>query len=407
VARANFRKITHSVRLLSIPSFFVMIRPSTFRELVSGRRRGLIAAALRGALRLGETPYAWAMGVRNRRYDRGLAATHRVDVPVVSMGNLTLGGTGKTPLVVWVARFFRQRGKRVSIVSRGYAAGKDGLNDEARELELALPDVPHLQGPDRFKTAQQAIERWKPEVILLDDGFQHRRLERDLDVVLLDATEPFGFEHVFPRGTLREPLAGLARADVVLLSRADMISAAARQAVRERVAHLAPRAVWCEVRHVAQQLVDAQGQSQPLDFLAGKRVAAFCGIGNPANFRHTLETLGANVASWREFPDHHGYPRADVESLTQWATGADLAVCTRKDLVKLERTQLGAVPLWSIRVAIMFSAGQQEFESLLAGLENAADSLRSLDKKIDVVTEPQSAPRTRRRQDNRMDRMKD
>jgi len=354
-----------------------MISPSTFRDLVSGRRRGPTAAALRGLLRLGETPYTWAMGIRNHRYDRRLAATHRIDVPVVSIGNLTLGGTGKTPLVVWVARHFRRRGLRVAIVSRGYGAGDDGRNDEARELELALPDVPHLQGADRFQTAQRAIDQWHPEVIILDDGFQHRRLERDLDVVLLDATEPFGFEHVFPRGTLREPLTGLARADVVLLSRADMISADDRQAVRERVARLAPRAVWCEVQHVAQQLVNSQGQSQPLTFLSGKRVTAFCGIGNPASFRHTLETLGADVASWREFPDHHGYTPVDVESLISGAAQAELAVCTRKDLVKLQLTQLGTVPLWSIRVDMVLSAGQQELEALLAGVETAGKSAQS------------------------------
>ncbi len=352
-----------------------MISPSAFHELVSGRRRGLSATLLRGMLRLCETPYASAMRVRNHRYDRGLTETHRVDVPVVSIGNLTLGGTGKTPLVLWVARYFRQRGVRVSIVSRGYAAGDDGRNDEALELELAMPDVPHLQKANRVEAAQRAIEELKTELILLDDGFQHRRLERNLDIVLLDATEPFGFEHVFPRGTLREPATGLARADMVVLSRADMLSAETRQAVRERVSQLAPRAVWCEVQHTAQELVNAQGQTRSLESLAGKRVAAFCGIGNPAGFHHTLESLGAEVAVWREFPDHHGYTRADMKSLVRWAAGAELAVCTRKDLVKLGLTQIGAAPLWSIRVDLGFSIGQREFEASLEGVR-----LRSADR---------------------------
>jgi tetraacyldisaccharide 4'-kinase len=345
-----------------------MISPTNFREVVSGRRRGMSATLLRGVLGLCETPYAWAMRLRNHRYDRGLAKTHRVDVPVVSIGNLTLGGTGKTPLVLWVAGYFRQRGVRVSIVSRGYAAGDDGRNDEALELELALPEVPHLQNAKRVEAAQRAVEELKTELILLDDGYQHRRLERDLDIVLLDATEPFGFGHVFPRGTLREPIVGLARADVVVLSRADMLSADARQVVQERASQLAPRAVWCEVQHSPQELVNAQGQTQSLESLAGKRVAAFCGIGNPAGFRHTLEALGAEVVVWREFPDHHRYVRGDVESLAQAAARAELAVCTRKDLVKLGLTQIGTTPLWSIRVELGFSVGQREFEASLEGV---------------------------------------
>jgi tetraacyldisaccharide 4'-kinase len=315
--------------------------------------------------------------VRNQRYDRGLAKTHLVDVPVVSIGNLTLGGTGKTPLVLWVARYFRRRAVRVAIVSRGYGAGSDGRNDEALELELALPDVPHLQNADRVAAAKAAIKKFGSELILLDDGFQHRRLERSLDIVLLDATEPLGFEHVFPRGTLREPIAGLARADVVMLSRANMLSPEAREGMRARIGALSPRAVWCEVEHIPQDLVNVQGDSLPLEVLAGKRVAAFCGIGNPAGFRHTLESLGADLANWREFPDHHRYSRPDAESLIPWAAAAELAICTRKDLVKLQRTQLGGTPLWSVRVEMRFSVGQNEFESMLSSVGHAPDITRS------------------------------
>jgi tetraacyldisaccharide 4'-kinase len=345
-----------------------MISPSTFRDLVSGRKRGPVAMLLRGLLRVCETPYSWAMRVRNRRYDRGQAESQLVDVPVVSVGNLTLGGTGKTPLVEWVARFFRQRGVRVSIVSRGYAAGEEGRNDEALELQLALPDVPHLQNANRVEAALAAIEELETELILLDDGFQHRRLNRDLDIVLLDATEPFGIEHVFPRGTLREPLAGLDRADVVVLSRADMLPSDARQTIRERVARLAPQAVWCEVRHAPRELVNARGESSSLDSVAGKRVAACCAIGNPAGFRHTIESLDADVIAWREFPDHHAYTRDDVESLAPWAAGAEAILCTRKDLVKLQVATVSGIPLWAVGVELQFSEGQSEFEAALAGV---------------------------------------
>lgn len=345
-----------------------MLSPTQFRDLVSGRQSGGLAAMLRGALRVCETPYTWAMRWRNHRYDRGLSPTHRVDAPVVSIGNLTLGGTGKTPMVVWVARFFRRQGARVAIVSRGYGAGKDGRNDEALELEQALPDVPHIQDANRVVAAQAAIQRGKAELVVLDDGFQHRRLERDLDIVLLDASEPFGFDHVFPRGTLREQVAGLARADVVVLSRADMLDASGRETIRARVEQLAPRAVWCEVAHVPQSLVNAAGQSAPLDSLAGRRVCGFCGIGNPAGFRHTLQRLSAELAAWREFPDHHGYSRADIESLVTAAADTDMAICTRKDLVKLNLTQLGGTPLWCLRVEIEFLAGRLDLEAALAGV---------------------------------------
>jgi len=345
-----------------------MVNPSTFRDLVSGRKRGPGATLLRGLLRLVETPYSWAMRIRNHRYDRGHAKCHQVDVPVISVGNLSMGGTGKTPLVEWIARYFRQRGVRVSIVSRGYAANEEGRNDEALELRLALPDVPHLQNADRVTAALAAIEELETELILLDDGFQHRRLDRDLDIVLLDATEPFGFGHVFPRGTLREPLVSLARADVVVLSRSDMLENDARNEIRERVARLAPLAVWCEVRHAPRELVNARGESSPLDSIVGKRVAACCAIGNPTGFRHTLETLGAKVVAWREFPDHHAYTRDDVESLGTWAAEAEVVLCTRKDLVKLQVASIGGVPLWSVGVELQFSVGQDEFEVALAGV---------------------------------------
>ena len=358
---------------LLLPSAFSflpsLLNPTTFRDLVSGRKKGLVAVGLRLGLRLAEFPYGWTMSLRNRRYDRGQTEIHSVDVPVICVGNLTLGGTGKTPMIEWLARYFRAKGVRVSIVSRGYGAQQGERNDEALELELALPDVPHLQNPNRVEAAEAAVEELDTQLILLDDGFQHRRLARDLDIVLLDATEPFGFGHVFPRGTLREPLAGLARARVVVLSRADMIDAAARREIENHVAQLAPDAAWCEVQHQPATLLNATGQARPLTVsqpdASPKRIAAFCGIGNPAGFRHTLETLGHNLIAWREFPDHHTYTREDVESLKAWAVGADEVLCTRKDLVKLGVTTLGTVPLWAVSVQLSFLSGQSVLEAAL------------------------------------------
>jgi tetraacyldisaccharide 4'-kinase len=347
-----------------------MLRPSEFRDLVSGRQKGLLATLARGALRVAEMPYTVAVTIRNRRYDRGAAAIHRVDAPIITVGNLSLGGTGKTPMVKWLAKRFENAGLRVAIVSRGYGAADGKHNDEAMELAQALPSVPHIQNRDRVAGAQQAIREFNSQLLLLDDGFQHRRLGRDLDIVLLDALEPFGFEHVFPRGTLREPLVGLRRANVVCLSRADAVSQSERDVIRERVAKIASQAIWCEAAHAASKLTNASGESQPLEFLANHRVAAFCGIGNPAGFRHTLTAAGCEPVGWQEFPDHHGYSTADQSELVAIAQSckADMFVCTQKDLVKLPQQQFGGLPVWAVAIEMKFLRGQEELERILAGV---------------------------------------
>ncbi len=347
-----------------------MLSPSDFRDLVSGRRHGLTAAALRFGLWLAEGPYALIVRWRNRRYDTRPALTHHVAVPVLSVGNLSLGGTGKTPLVAWIARWFREHDVRVTIISRGYGAEAGAKNDEALELERRLPDVPHLQNPDRVAAAELALDEFDCQAIVLDDAFQHRRIGRDLDIVLVDALEPFGFEHVFPRGTLREPVAGLGRAAVVVLSRADMLEQADRDKIRDRVRRHAPTTIWAEVTHAPQRLVNSGDRHEPLEWLSGRPVAAFCGIGNPAGFRHTLETCGCEVAGFREFPDHHRYDREDVHSLTEWVTELEAAavVCTGKDLVKLGVDSLGPHPLWAVDIGLEFLFGQADFEAKLARL---------------------------------------
>lgn len=356
-------------RLTSIPPILPtfhppchrVFEPSDFYDLVSGKRRGLGAVAARAVLCLAEVPYTAVVRYRNRRYDRRPSDVTRVEVPVISVGNLTLGGTGKTPMVKWIARHLRGRDRRVAILSRGYGATAGAKNDEALELEQALPDVPHLQSPDRVGIARAAIDELESEVLLLDDGFQHRRLGRDLDIVLLDATQPFGFNHVFPRGMLREPLSGLGRAGVVCLSRADLVDESTRQAIRQRAARWAPDAAWCEVTHAPAALLNASGDEAAMSDLAGAQVFGFCGIGNPDAFRKTLEAAGAELVGWRQFPDHHGYTADDVAELSESITkaGATMAVCTQKDLVKLRVAQLGDIPLWAVVVEIEFLAGKQ------------------------------------------------
>lgn len=348
-----------------------MFSPAEFRELVSGRRRGVRAACWRALLGAAQWPYRGVMRLRNVCYDAGWSRAHRVEVPVISVGNLTLGGTGKTPMVHWLARWFLAHGVRAAVISRGYKARPGALNDEALELAAALPHVPHLQNPDRVAAAREATGTSGAQLIILDDAFQHRRIARDLDLVLLDALEPFGFGHVFPRGTLREPVAGLRRADVVALSRSDTVGADERARIRAAVQRWAPHALWLELVHRPLGLRNAAGEQQPLAGLTGRPVAAFCGIGNPAGFRHTLESSGCRLVEFRVFPDHHPYAAADVAALEAWAGGlGDMSaiVCTPKDLVKINRPTLGPHPLWAVQIELEIVAGQEALETRLRAL---------------------------------------
>ncbi len=344
-----------------------MFGPSEFRAIVSGQRRGIGPALARAALRVLEIPYTVAVRWRNRRYDTGRCAVTRVDVPVVSVGNLTLGGTGKTPAVEWLARWFTEQSVRVALVSRGYGAEAGRANDEALELARNLPDVPHVQDADRVRGARQAIAEHRCQLVVLDDGFQHRRIGRDLDLVLVDALEPFGFDHVFPRGTLREPLSGWSRANALVLTRAELLDADQRARIRDVVLRHAPHAVWAEAMHAPESLESPTGDHQPLETLTAQPIAAVCGIGNPAGFRHALVGCGYQVVATREFADHYPYTDADLTALATWADALDVAavVCTGKDLVKIADRWSAKTPLWALRSRLKFLSGQRELEAAL------------------------------------------
>lgn len=341
----------------------------TLREILSGRRQGIFPAALRGLLAAAEPIYGAVVARKNRRYDAGSLPITRVGVPVVSVGNLTVGGTGKTPFVVWLVKWFRQRNLAVALISRGYGSER-GPNDEAREIATQLPDVPHVQNPDRVVAARQAIAEHQAQALLLDDAFQHRRLGRDLDIVLIDALEPFGFGRLLPRGLLREPIASLARAHVVALSRADAVTAERREELRVIVAQHAPQAVWLELTHQPVALIDHTGQREPLSAWQGKPLAAFAGIGNPAGFQHTLAQCGLQVQDFRPLADHQAYSPAVVASLAAWLQPQQVAavVCTHKDLVKLPQAAIGQVPLRALQIELTITRGEAELISRLSQL---------------------------------------
>jgi tetraacyldisaccharide 4'-kinase len=343
---------------------------AAYHRLVRGETGGPLVVATRLALNVPAAAYRLGVSARNAAFDRGWKETHRAGVPVVSIGNLTMGGTGKTPMVEGVARWFRERGLRVAILSRGYG-GSGGLNDEGLVLDQNLPDVPHYQAPDRVALARAAVEESESEVLVLDDGFQHRRLARDLDIVLLDALDPFGGGRLFPRGLLREPIGSLRRAGVVVLSRADLVGEAEAAAICRGAEKEAGGPLrWVRARHAPRDLVDAEGRSESLDRLNGARVAAFCGIGNPEGFRKTLDGLGVAVVGFRAFRDHHPYSREDVMDLSAWTQtlGADLALTTQKDSVKLRTPTLGPVPLYALRIGLEILSSAEVLDEALTAL---------------------------------------
>jgi tetraacyldisaccharide 4'-kinase len=348
-------------------------REEAFLRLIRGESRGPWAFAARLGLEVASAGYRAAVAARNTGYDRGWLQVRRAPVPVVSVGNLTLGGTGKTPMVEWVARWYRRSGLRVAVLSRGYGRDRDGdseVNDEAMVLEHNLPDVPHLQDPDRAKAAGLAVEELGSELLVLDDGFQHRRLARDLDMVMLDALDPFGLGRLFPRGLLREPVGALRRAGLVVISRADLVSSSTLGTIRDWAERAAGGLRWVHTRHAPVGLIAWGVEAEPVEGLNGRRVAAFCGIGNPEGFRRTAAPLCGEVVGFRAFPDHHAYNAGDVAEVTRWAreSGAELVLTTQKDLVKLRAGSLGALPLRALRIGLEVLEGATALEEALAAL---------------------------------------
>lgn len=337
--------------------------PQRFHDLVSGRARGIPASLTRGVLWLASWGYCVGVDIRNRLYDRGWLSVASAAVPVVSVGNLTVGGTGKTPCVEYLAQYYRNRDVRVAILSRGYGV-ESGPNDEALVLEENLPDVPHLQGADRAALATTAVEELESELLILDDGFQHRRLARDLDIVLIDATNPWGHGHLLPRGLLRESRRGLRRADAVIITRSDR--AANLDQLRQDIAGcIRPNTAIVNAVHrpSAWQRVN-DSTCEPMAF-RGRIAAAFCGLGNPESFRQTLVELGLEVRDWRVFPDHHPYARSDVDDLRRWAETLPkhaLMLTTQKDAVKLRLPDLAGRELWALRIGLVLRAGAERDE---------------------------------------------
>jgi tetraacyldisaccharide 4'-kinase len=283
-------------------------------------------------------PYGAVAHLRARAYRKGILKRRRLDGLVISVGNLTVGGTGKTPMVLWIAERLLSERKRVGILTRGYrgkeiAKGKtealcdDSDSDEVQLMKTRLGDrVAFGVGADRFERGQE-LTRVGVNWFVLDDGFQHLALERDVDIVLIDATNPFGGGHVLPAGRMREPRTALSRADIIVITRshhAPAIEAAVRRDSDASIfyARAEPDAVVAPFHpHLTER--DARE----------KRLFAFCGIGNPSAFVADLRDWGFQIAGYRFFPDHHRYSADDTHAIEQEAkaVGAEGVICTEKD----------------------------------------------------------------------------
>ena len=350
------------------PNFKMLPDAESFRRLVDGRATGLVATLGRTGLSVIAIPYESLIRLRNYGYDHSILTVKKASAPVISVGNLTLGGTGKTPLVAWLAHWFAQHNKKPAIISRGYKAKTGQLSDEAAELKILLPTVPHYANKQRIIVAREAVAKGS-DVLLLDDGFQHRQISRDLNLVTIDATDPFGCNRLFPRGLLREPLWGLKRADALVLTRTDQVSIKTRNEIQEQCfqfvgSHDKP---WIETEHRPSNLRLVDGTTQPLKTLQDKRILSLSAIGNPAAFHRTLTTLGHEPVATLTFPDHHTYTTDDIHRISEEteSVGAEIIVTTLKDLVKLPLASVRNRPLCALEIGIQFQTGLQDLEYLL------------------------------------------
>jgi tetraacyldisaccharide 4'-kinase len=360
-------------------------REATWHQLIAGESPHWWSAPARAGLQLLSWPYAAGIASYRALFDLGFIRPAELPCPVVSIGNITLGGTGKTTTVRWLARKLRSWGLHPAILSRGYGVGMsaddvrvvasdrevllgpgDG-GDEPLLLARSLPGVPLVIGRRRVLTGRAVWERFKPDVVLMDDAFQYWRLKKDVEIVLLDASSPYGCGAVFPRGTLREPLRGLRRAHAAILTHAAWADENARAKTRADVARRMPGAVLAEARHVPTGVRDhATGEAMGVERLQGRWLAV-SGLGNPEAFLHTLKEIGAGQYEAAPFPDHHRYTQQDLANLGERVRSGRFAgiVTTEKDAVKIRPEWTAGIDCYVLEIDLELLSGERDLEALL------------------------------------------
>jgi tetraacyldisaccharide 4'-kinase len=364
-------------------------------DVISERRQGKRATLMRFGLYL--LSLLFEVGVRARRflYNVRILRDSTLGVQVIAVGNVTVGGTGKTPVVEKFARELQDQGRTVAILSRGYRSkppplstrlmnkillredrtpprivsdGKSLLldseqaGDEPYMLASNLKDVIVLVDKDRVKSGRYAIEKFGCDLLLLDDGFQYWKLRgRRRDIVLVDCQAPFGNEHLLPRGILREPPVHLARANTIFITKSDAKTAH----LRARIAQYNSTASIIECVHSPMYFEDVfTGERQDLDFLKGRRVAALSGIAQPESFEESLVRLGAQLVYAKRFADHHRFTQQEVLNVINRSKKrqAELILTTQKDAVRFPKLDRRDLPILFMRVEIKIISGAKDFQ---------------------------------------------
>lgn len=386
-----------------------------FKRIISGQAKDPVAAAARGGLTILSKLYEAGVTQRNKKFDEKTGVTMAA-APVISVGNITAGGTGKTPMVRYICHYLEEQGLKPAVLSRGYKAANNEQSiivsrrgqievspavsgDEAYLLARGLGRTSVVIGRRRSQSAEVAVEQLGSDVLVLDDGFQHRQLHRDLDIVLIDAANPFGYGHVLPRGLLREPLEGLKRAQVILLTKTDQVPKDILFGIKQKLTTYAPNVPVFETIHKplgvltlgqweagemlkAEQLEAAEmpqteqiedskiSRIEQMEALKAHKLLSISGIGRPESFRATLNSLGFAPADSLDFGDHHDYTDDDLIKIYAKAfeLGITALVTTEKDAVKL--SQLSALkdlklPVYVVPIGIEFVANEQEFQQLI------------------------------------------
>lgn len=356
-----------------------MAIPYRFDRLLYKKERTWTEELLLSPLFLLSLPYGCAVRARTLLYERGLFRRKKLPRPVISVGNITLGGTGKTPLVMTLAKGLKERGIPVAILSRGYRRKTrretlvtDGqtvflsqaeAGDEPFLVAQTLKEIPVLVGKDRFRTGTLALERFQVKGLLLDDGFQHLSLYRDLDIVLVDSRLAFGDGHLFPRGILREPLSHLKRANIVVLTRAE--DPQSLQKLSRELHRIQPSCPIFLSRYLPSGLIGPDGQIVPLTLLEGKKVLALSGIARPDYFSTLIQRSGGVVVKERIYPDHHDYSHHDLTSLHEEVKKIELIITTEKDWVKLKSLQVQSLPLYALRIDVKIEEEDEFFRRVM------------------------------------------
>jgi tetraacyldisaccharide 4'-kinase len=357
------------------------LNQQVYRNLISGRSTGLPAALLRFFMGVAATGYSLVVGLHNFLYSKRWLEIHTADVPVISIGNITAGGTGKTPLVIWICRFLQNKNVPCAILTRGYKArgtrdegpfdvaqGRRETRDEPAILTESCPQAKVIVNPNRAEAAGEAVDKFGAKMLIMDDGFQHRRLHRDLDIVTIDATCPFGYGKLLPAGMLREPVASLRRADAAVLTRCDQISESELSRIEKKLQLINPNMVIAESVHNPICAKTVTGEKITIEQLKGKKIFAFCGIGNPDAFLNTIRNTGANLVGSEIYDDHYHYTNdclADIYEQARYLN-ADLVLTTQKDYTQyaIRNTQY-EIPFAYLAVEIKFTSGEDKLKQLI------------------------------------------